>query len=94
MNKKKDPRALNGYTNENVEKTFQHLINYNHEHEHQRRSQKFAKGGAHQQKNFLVVVNSFLVLYLLQAFFRIRGCPSYILRILYLENDHSHTTVK
>jgi len=28
-----DPRALNGYTIENVEKIFQYLINYNHEYE-------------------------------------------------------------
>ncbi|CAF1174523.1 unnamed protein product [Adineta steineri] len=30
-----DPRALNGYTNENVEKIFQYLINYNHERENE-----------------------------------------------------------
>jgi hypothetical protein len=39
---------------------------------YQRRSQKFAKGGARQQKKFLTVANNFLALYPLQAFF----CPS------------------
>ena len=33
---KTDPRALNGYTNNNIEQIFQYLINYNNEYEYKK----------------------------------------------------------